>query len=420
MKVFFVFQSDTPGNTGRRFVRGCLDNAVVQLKTAIKPDIEEPSERESREALHADQGREGVTGIPDLARTIFEKIEQATAVVADVTAVSVVLDEKGEVTKRNPNPNVMVELGYALKAVTDKNILMVMNTHCGGPETLPFDIDKRGWPILFNLPPNASKAVREKEAEKLTEKLVEYLSPILAKQAAEKTSVEEPRFAKAPYTFTRAVYFKPGEILMSFGDERDGDRVDYTYQDGNAFYLRLMPNAMPDRPFRSSDLGWVLTNKMPFALARRQSSFVEVNDFGAIVIQPLSSTTGWIRASTQLFNSGEIWGIASWLLRDQGDAKLIGQDTFEDTYRQVLARYARLMAEEMKLPLPYTVEAGAVGLDGYRVAVGDDANDAVGPIRVPEFNISLELHDLGVATLDQTVIRISEALFRLTGYKRPG
>jgi hypothetical protein len=62
MKVFWSWQSDTPGNIGRYFVRDALLAAIKQLKQA--PDIEEPIERETRSAMHLDHGRQGVTGSP--------------------------------------------------------------------------------------------------------------------------------------------------------------------------------------------------------------------------------------------------------------------------------------------------------------------------------------------------------------------
>lgn len=41
-----------------------------------------------REALHLDHDRKGISGSPELARTIFGKVDNATVLVADVTLVS--------------------------------------------------------------------------------------------------------------------------------------------------------------------------------------------------------------------------------------------------------------------------------------------------------------------------------------------
>ncbi len=66
MKIFWSWQSDTPGKTGRFLIRDALRDAIETLK--VPPDVEEPTSKDSRDALHLDQDIQGVTGIPDLAR----------------------------------------------------------------------------------------------------------------------------------------------------------------------------------------------------------------------------------------------------------------------------------------------------------------------------------------------------------------
>jgi hypothetical protein len=118
VKIFWSWQSDTPGKTGRHFVREVLQVVVDELKQSL--EVEEPTERE---ALHLDHDRKGVAGSPDLARVILEKIEQSVVFVADVTPVGTVHerpdDQASKVVKKIVNPNVAIELGYALHALTD-------------------------------------------------------------------------------------------------------------------------------------------------------------------------------------------------------------------------------------------------------------------------------------------------------------
>jgi hypothetical protein len=66
MKIFWSWQSDTPGKVGRHFVRDALRLAIEALKQA--PDVEEPTAAETRETIHLDYDRQGVTGSPDLHR----------------------------------------------------------------------------------------------------------------------------------------------------------------------------------------------------------------------------------------------------------------------------------------------------------------------------------------------------------------
>jgi len=143
MKVFWSWQSDTPGRIGRHFVRDALGAAIERLK-------QEPTAREARSAMHLDQDRKGIPGSPDLARVILEKIEESAVFVADVTSVGTTTTQK-EATqpKKIINPNVAIELGYALHALGDRALLMVMNEHYGSRADLPFDLQSKAGPIMF-------------------------------------------------------------------------------------------------------------------------------------------------------------------------------------------------------------------------------------------------------------------------------
>ena len=55
--------------------------------------------------------------------------------VADLTLCS-----KSESGKRSPNPNVLIELGYAFSAISDASVVAVMNTAFGEAKELPFDL----------------------------------------------------------------------------------------------------------------------------------------------------------------------------------------------------------------------------------------------------------------------------------------
>ena len=127
MKIFWAWQSDTPGKIGRFLVRDALQDAITELKEA--PDIEEPTEAQRRDELELDHDRKGVPGSPDLAATIYGKIAAAAVVVADVTAVGSTPErrdgEKIVPAKKLINSNVAIEAGYALRAVTDRNVLLV-------------------------------------------------------------------------------------------------------------------------------------------------------------------------------------------------------------------------------------------------------------------------------------------------------
>ena len=114
MKFFWSWQSDTPGDTGRYFVRDALRAAIEQLRQP--EDVEEPTSAAHREALELTSDRQGVTGSPPLAATIKRKIDESEVFIADITPVSKVPGRRGVKQKRNMNINVGIELGYAIRA----------------------------------------------------------------------------------------------------------------------------------------------------------------------------------------------------------------------------------------------------------------------------------------------------------------
>ena len=206
MKVFWSWQSDTPGNIGRFLIRDALKEAIDQLKEA--PDIDEPTAKENREALHLDHDIQGVTGSPELAHTILDKIDRSALVIADITLVGKVPDSTDLTGKTVPgkkliNPNVAIELGYALHRLTDANVLMVFNRYYGGHEDLPFDLRHKGGAIDFTLAPEAPKSRIDEERKKLKDRFVLALRPYL-----QKTSAGPVAFIETPSTFCKAAYFR--------------------------------------------------------------------------------------------------------------------------------------------------------------------------------------------------------------------
>jgi hypothetical protein len=236
MKIFWSWQSDTPGKVGRHFVRDALRLAIDALKQA--PDVEEPTAAETRESIHLDHDRQGVTGSPDLARTIFEKIDAAAVFVADVTLIGNSDDGK----KRLINPNVAIEYGHAHHALGDNAILMVQNTHYGDRDALPFDLKQKAGPIQYRLAPDAKKPEIEAAQKSLVGQFVEALRPFVERQA---TQAVAP-FQEQPSAGTPAVYFTASEVLGRIG-VGTVDEIEYRFAEPRAFYLRLMPTtAQPE------------------------------------------------------------------------------------------------------------------------------------------------------------------------------
>ena len=76
-------------------------------------------------------------------------------------------------------------------------------------------------------------------------------------------------------------------------------------------------------------------------------------------------------------------------------------------------------ANNLKIAPPYTVQAGAVGLKGLRIAVDRNWDNMYGPIYDDEFQVERILNNTLQPSLDRVLVTIFNELFRLSGYSRP-
>lgn len=418
MKIFWAWQSDTDGETGRHFIRDALAAAIKRLKQP--EDIDDPAERDLKSDLHLDHDRKGVSGSPDLAKLIFDKIDLAAVFVADVTPVSTIkrhrLPEGAGWTeeKRNMNPNVAIELGYALRRQTQYNVLMVLNSHYGGRKFLPFDLVHKSGPIIYMLAPDAPKEEIDRVFAELTGNLVTALRPFI--KVPEKPAPPRPAFIPVRSTASAAVYFQPQEILARLGVPSEGYQC--FYPDNAGIYLRVQPTEARKQPFTTA----MLVNEAKRAglrpFWRNPSSLVSDNDYGAIVFEPERAGDGGpLLALTQVFRSGEMWGIARWLMRQSQVGKVIPAQPFETVFHDTLTRYMSFLSKNLSIEPPYLMVAGGVGLKGYDVAI--DAVDQRWKILDDDFGVEHTIPGGTVEVVNQAVLAASTALFSLTGYPRP-
>ncbi len=127
-KIFYSWQSDLPNRTNRGLIQSALEKTAKDLRSdesiAIDPVVD-------RDTLSA-------PGAPDIAATIFRKIDESTAFVCDVSIVC-----RPKKKRPCPNPNVLLELGYALKSISSERTILVFNTASGDISELPFDLKFR-------------------------------------------------------------------------------------------------------------------------------------------------------------------------------------------------------------------------------------------------------------------------------------
>jgi hypothetical protein len=370
MKIFWSWQSDTPGKIGRFLVRDVLKDAVEQLKQA--PEIEDAV----REQLHVDHDIENVAGSPDIARTILRKIEESQVFVADVTIVGEVLRD-GTTDDHNKtliNSNVAIELGYALRALSDENLLLVFNEHYGSHADLPFDLRHKGGAITFDLAPDAERTTIEEQKKKLKGHFVRALRPYLSKQVKAMASTQETK-----PVFNNAAYFQSGEVLTPNG---------LLYRSPRLCYLRLIPASPLVVLLELAKLKEVVLNAPLLRDDEYLTKGHTLNKFGAIAYTSSADQTE-LTASTQLFRNGELWCISNTLIRTDPNevpewVKLpfIAEYAVEKTYVITTRRLMKYLEEQLQIGPSWILEVGLANIEGLYLNLHD--GQPHGPIQQNE------------------------------------
>jgi hypothetical protein len=122
--VFYSWQSDLSPKTNRYFILDALKNVAKSLR----------KDESSQVNLIIDRDTQDVPGSPEIANTILGKIDRAQIFVCDLSIIN-----QGA-TRTTPNPNVLIELGWALKALGKDRIIMLLNEAYGDMKLLPFDL----------------------------------------------------------------------------------------------------------------------------------------------------------------------------------------------------------------------------------------------------------------------------------------
>lgn len=140
-RLFYSWQSDLPASVTRNLIQDALERAAKAVARDesqwVRPVI--------------DRDTAGLEGTPNIADSIFAKIASSDAFVADVSVVNA----GGQ--RPTPNPNVLIELGYAVGKLGWNRVLLVQNTAFGAPDDLPFDLRGRRI-VTFHAPEGADKA----------------------------------------------------------------------------------------------------------------------------------------------------------------------------------------------------------------------------------------------------------------------
>lgn len=360
--VFFSWQRDTRSTEGRNFIERALERAVA----IVAADLH--LEEAVRAELEVDSDTRGVAGQPPIVETIFRKIENAAVFVPDLTFVGTRRDGRP-----TPNPNVLIEYGYALRALGHSRIVAVMNAAHGGPgEDMPFDMRHLRWPILYNLPDGAEEADRRTERERLARLLAEAIRTVLASdsyRASLQVAAAPPPFLPASAANGPARFRAPDEPLGVTADTFPLSLItpprEMHLKDGPAIWLRLMPATSPEREWSLNELRKAATDDsfllLPIRRGYKGYDYLRAQDgFGVCAaVRDGSATCGVVFA----FTTGEVWTADSCLVADARQSDRPGLPTMEQEFKASLDQYARFL-RKLGLECPFRWIAGYEGIRG--------------------------------------------------------
>lgn len=360
--VFFSWQSDTPNRNGRTFLENVLKAAIGRITADLA--VEEAM----RDELALDRDTQGVPGQPPIVDTIFRKIDRAAIFVPDLTFVG--LRTHTEPQRPTPNPNVLIEYGWALKTLGYGRIVTVMNVAYGSPdgEAMPFDMRHLRRPICFDLPAGADKEAVRKEGERLGKALERALRDVLESPeyvASLPKPPPPPTFPAAAPKQGQARFRAAGEALGISDSDRyaieGGTPPEIRLKDGPAMWLRLMPAAAPGRTWVRSELkGLLLQGRLsllPIGLGGDYGSLRAADGVGMFTrVEPGAATDGVAFA----FETGEVWSINTWALGGQPP----GISAIGPMFIKALDAYAEVLGK-LGLSRPFTWIAGVEGVKGF-------------------------------------------------------
>ncbi len=160
--IFYSWQSDLPNNTNRGFIESVIEKSIKNFNESDNYELEPSIDRDTK----------NVPGSPNITQALIEKIKKSDAFVADI---SIVTGDKHKAQRLSPNPNVMLELGYAIALLGWDRIILFCNEVYGTDEDLPFDI-RQHRQIKYSLKQDDTKSeCRNNLSKHFGKKLIELI-----------------------------------------------------------------------------------------------------------------------------------------------------------------------------------------------------------------------------------------------------
>ncbi len=359
--IFYSWQSDLPASYNRTFIENCLKKAIEEVNSELSLEM---ATRE--ELLEMDKDTKDVPGTPPITDTILEKINRSCIFVGDLTFVG-----KTEGGKCLPNPNVLIEFGYALRSKSNENVILLMNTEYGEPTetSLPFNIRHLRRPVCFKLGED-NKSEKKAVGEKLVDILKIAIKAILDKQREVQNSQNtngvdlkekfEQLLPKAK--IVEKIYL--GKHL----DRVEGDLSEVFLLSGPKAFIAAVPKYSGKFTTKSA-LDLLVGSNMPI-FGNHTNSYHFIggrNSEGAF-----NGIRGRDENSAQVVNilntDGTFVGLDTRILK-VGDGSLIPTLLLEKVFTIGLDNCLKLMKNHSEFSCPVNFMVGISGVESFKLAV---------------------------------------------------
>tara|TARA_R110002126_G_scaffold15448_1_gene63307 strand:- start:330 stop:1295 length:966 start_codon:yes stop_codon:yes gene_type:complete len=293
----------------------------------------------------------------------------------------------------------MIEYGYALRALTFKAMMPVMNTCFGVPEELPFDMGHVRHPTQYCAAPDISDGPRRKERTRLSQTLEDILR-LTIQDILSRSRADAPLFIPEEPARAPAFFFKPQDVLVNFGNPGEQE---LRFKRDRAIYIRLFPT-FADQPRVGLTRAIETARKLkpPLHVFNSPSNR---NEWGAINLEPHGDG---ITAFTQIFKNGELWGVSEKPFRSNDALVAIAA---EKGFMEALENYRLIYERELTLTPPLMIEFGATGLKDHYLLIPSlefpSTAESAGPIQSDSIS---ERYQLSSFDKDEWVSALREFL----------
>ncbi|CAB3773931.1 MULTISPECIES: hypothetical protein [Burkholderia] len=360
--IFFSWQADRATLGGRNLLERALEKAIGRLGEQV--DLQEANRNE----FVLDRDTKDAPGFPPIAQTIFEKIDAAAVFVPDFTFVGQRADGRP-----TPNPNVLIEYGWALKTLGYGRIVPVMNTAFGEPSdaTLPFDLRHQRHPIKYHCPDDADEQTRKSVREKLSKDLEQAIRLVIESEAYV-SSLPQPL---VPDLFQPKSEIAPGRLrpvsdpigVSTHILEQDQEIL---LADRSLMWLRVMPELDPHKTWTIDEIRAAASVPQDHIrpLWDGYGGFGYLRHADGFGVFARRAGEGDASTTTFAFKTGEVWAVDALYLDYLERQGVKSIPDAEVMYAQALRTLGAFEAR-LGLKPPYRWIAGMSGLKGRGLEV---------------------------------------------------